>query len=93
MRWQIEAGADEAIGETPLDRFAAPAPGPAAGGACVAASGGGMTDGAGAEAEAAKRSRGVSPMASSAPASICQRKSATLSADSAMARSYHVRYL
>jgi len=31
LRWQIEAGADEAIGETPLDRFAAsaPAPGPA----------------------------------------------------------------
>ena len=26
LRWQIEAGADEAIGETPLDRFAASAP-------------------------------------------------------------------
>jgi DNA polymerase len=25
LRWQIEAGANEAIGETPLDRFAAPA--------------------------------------------------------------------
>ncbi len=30
LRWQIEAGADEAIGETPLDRFAASAPAPAA---------------------------------------------------------------
>ncbi|MCH7711691.1 MAG: uracil-DNA glycosylase, partial [Proteobacteria bacterium] len=30
LRWQIEAGADEAIGETPLDRFAASAPATAA---------------------------------------------------------------
>lgn len=29
LRWQIEAGADEAIGETPLDRFAASTPDPA----------------------------------------------------------------
>ena len=26
LRWHIEAGADEAIGETPIDRFAAPVP-------------------------------------------------------------------
>jgi uracil-DNA glycosylase family 4 len=26
LRWQLEAGADEALAETPLDRFAAPAP-------------------------------------------------------------------
>jgi len=30
LRWQIDAGADEAIGEVPVNRFAAPAPAPAA---------------------------------------------------------------
>ena len=44
-------------------------------------------------AGAAKRSRGVSPIASSAPASICPRKSANFSAGSAMARCCHVRNL
>lgn len=31
LRWQIEMGADEAIGDAPVDRFAAPAPVPARG--------------------------------------------------------------
>ncbi|MHA1568612.1 MAG: uracil-DNA glycosylase family protein, partial [Alphaproteobacteria bacterium] len=29
LRWQVDAGADEAIGEVPVNRFAAPAPQPA----------------------------------------------------------------
>ena len=28
LRWQVEAGADEAIADAPIDRFAAPAPQP-----------------------------------------------------------------
>ncbi len=60
LRWQVEAGADEAIGETPVDRTKAPPPAPAARPAAPAP----------ARAPGALRERAAAPVVLSADAAV-----------------------